>query len=635
MNDRIRINFPAIFYYSFILLIILFSFLNFSYRFYPLLNADMAINILMTPCYHLPHDLYAWGQDRGGSLIPLLSHFLYTVIPISPVSAVSVIHYMILIIGFFASATLFNSRITRILLTFIWFFPPWHFTDFVLFPFGTQFSLFMTGVWFLRKVKTEKNLIRQHLWIALTFLIMILGIWVSELGILMVFLLCCAEMYKWITQKDRFVDKVKIYFLIHILLWIIIGTVVILYAKSNATRIDVYTDQPFNDIEEIIGSIKIIIRSLYDVFTFSSENFIESIYVWMIIIGIPFIKLMTIFRNKGWFLRIDKKWFFFFLLNGALTLVVITLSHWAFLNGVGRRYFVLVYISFAIVILLIVETTEKRKLRIAQIILGVIILTGAISSVYKFYYPKHIQSRIKVLSELQSLGNIGIIAEYWNAYLSATPDPVHIKATPHDKDYVRNFTLAEEVFDQPRIFIIKDMWMDSFPDTVWQFGRTLVRKGEKFYIANCWLNEYEVSYPLQSFRADDLKFQGILVDDSVSKEGKAILIGQKTPFDKNLHFVYGPFLTLKPGKYIVRFYLKVKENSSGSSVCELDASGNFGKDVLVSKEIKRTDFAKANSYSIFELSFEIQFPTEGIEFRIFYTGTIDLFFEKTELIEIK
>jgi hypothetical protein len=589
----------------------------------------------MTPGYHLPYDLYAWGQDRGGTLIPLLSHFLYTVIPISPVSAVSIIHYMILIIGFFASATLFNSRITRILLTFIWFFPPWHFTDFVLFPFGTQFSLFMTGVWFLRKVKTEKNLIRQHLWIALTFLIMILGTWVSELGILMVFLLCCAAIYKWITQKDRLVDKDKIYFLIHILLWIIIGTVFILYAKSKATRIDVYSDQPFNNIEEIIGSIKIIIRSLYDVFTFSSENFIESIYAWMIIIGIPFIKLMTIFRNKGWFLRIDKKWFFFFLLNGALTSMVIILSHWAFLNGVGRRYFVLVYISFAIVILLIVETTEKRKLRIAQIILGVIILTGAISSVYKFYYPKHIQSRIKVLSELQSLGNIGIIAEYWNAYLSATPDPVHIKATPHDKDYVRNFTLAEEVFDQPRIFIIKDMWMDSFPDTVWQFGRTLIRKGEKFYIANCWLNKYEISYPLQSFRADDLKFQGMLVDDSVSKEGKAILIGLKIPFDKNQHFIYGPFLTLKPGKYIVRFYLKVKENPSGSSVCELDVSGNFGKDVLVSKQIKRTDFAKANSYSIFELSFEIQFPTEGIEFRIFYTGTIDLFFEKTELIEIK
>ena len=125
------------------------------------------------------------------------------------------------------------------------------------------------------------------------------------------------------------------------------------------------------------------------------------------------------------------------------------------------------------------------------------VLTGAISSVYKFYYPKHVPSRIKVLSEFQSLGNIGLISEYWNSYLSATPDPVSIKATPHDKDYVRNFQLAEEVFHQPRIFIIKDMWMDSFPDTIHQFGRTLVRKGDKIYIGQCWINQYEISYPLK------------------------------------------------------------------------------------------------------------------------------------------
>jgi hypothetical protein len=635
MNDRIRVDLPAVLYYCFLLLIIVFSFVNFSYKFYPLLNADMAINILMTPGYHLPYDLYAWGQDRGGSLIPLVSHFLYTLVPLSPVSAVSVIHYLILIVGFFASATLFNSRINRILLAFIWFFPPWHFTDFVLFPFGTQFSLFMAGIWFLRKAETEKNLIRQHLWIALTCLLMILGIWVSELGILMVLLLCCLIIYRLTRQNERSTLNYNLYTLINIFIWVVIGVAFILYAKSKATRIDIYSDQPFNNFEEITGSVKIIMRSLYDVFTFSSENLIESIYAWMLIIGIPIIKVMTIFMNKGWFLRIDKKWFFFFLLNGALTFTVIILSHWAFLNGVGRRYFVLVYISFAIVILLMVETIGKRNLRIAQTILGVMILTGAISSVYKFYYPKYIPSRIKVLSELQSLGNIGIIAEYWNAYLSATPDPIHIKATPHEKDYVRNYDLAEEVFNQPRIFIIKDMWMDSFPDTVRQFGRTLIKKGEEFYIAGGWLNQYEISYPFQSFHADDLKYQGMLVDDPVSKEGKAIMIGTKIPFDKNLHFVYGPFITLKPGKYVVRFYLKVLKNSSSISVCKLDVSGNYGKEVLVSRELRENDFVKISLYSIFELSFDLPKPTEGIEFRIFYTGSIDLFFKKTELIEIK
>jgi hypothetical protein len=265
----------------------------------------------------------------------------------------------------------------------------------------------------------------------------------------------------------------------------------------------------------------------------------------------------------------------------------------------------------------------------------VIILTGAISSCYKFYYPKHIPSRIKVLSEFQSLGNIGLIAEYWNAYLTATPDPIHIKATPHDKDYVRNFKLAEEVFTQPRIYVIKDMWMDTFSDTLHQFGRILVRKGDAFYIGQCWVNRYEIAYPTQTFTFSDLKFQGKIVNESLTKTGKAIMIGHEINYDKNLHFVYGPFITLKPGKYIVRFYLKSKENSSAASVCELDVSGNFGKEVVCSREIKETDFTETNYYSIFELSFDIPKPTEGIEFRIFYKGTNDLFFEKTELIEIK
>jgi hypothetical protein len=495
MNDRIPAKVHDILYYFLLLLIILFSFINFSYRFYPLLNADMAINILMTPGYQLPGDLYAWGQDRGGTLIPMLSNLLYRLVPVTPVSAVSIIHYLILICGYLAATTLLKSRSGKFFLVLLWFFPPWHFTDFVLFPFGTQFSLFITGVFLLDRSEKSKTQAGSNLWLALSCIMMILSIWVSEMGILLVMLLFCLKIYEWVRQKRTSFNKANIYYFVNIFIWLTLGIVFILYAKSKASRIDIYSDQPFNNTEEIIGSIQIILQSLYKVFIFSSENFIESIYAWMLITGIPVIKLVTVFMNKGWFLKVNRKWFLFFLLNGLFMLTAIVLSHWAFLNGMGRRYFVLVYISFTIVMLLLAETTEKRKRRIVNIILAVMILTGATSSVYKFYYPKHIPSRIKVLSEFQSLGNIGLISEYWNSYLSATPDPVHIKATPHDKDYVRNHKLAEEVFNQPRIFIIKDGWMDSFPDTIRQFGRTLVKKGDKFYIGECWVNQYEIKNP--------------------------------------------------------------------------------------------------------------------------------------------
>jgi hypothetical protein len=493
MNDRILSRVSNISYYCLLLLIILFSFFNFSYRFYPLLNADMAINILMTPDYHLPGDLYAWGQDRGGTLIPMLSNLLYRSVPVSPVTAVSIIHYLILIFGYLAATTLLRSRSGKILLALLWFFPPWHFTDFVLFPFGTQFSLFLTGVVFLEKSGKSKNLAGSNLWLAVTCILMILSIWVSEFGILMVLLFCFMQLCIRIREKRKFFNKATFYFLINIFTWVVLGVIFILYAKSKASRIDIYFDHPFNNADEIAGSLKIIVDSVYKVFIFSSQNFMESIYAWMLLIGIPVIKVVTILMNKGWFSKLNRNWFLFFLLNAILMLIAIVISHWAFLNGVGRRYFVLVYLSFAIMMLLLAETTGKRKF--INILLVVMILTGAISSVYKFYYPRHIPSRIKVLSEFKSLGSIGLIAEYWNSYLSATPDPVHIKATPHDKDYVRNHRLAEEVFNQPRIYIIKDGWMDSFPDTVRQFGRTLVKKGDKFYIGECWVNQYVVKNP--------------------------------------------------------------------------------------------------------------------------------------------
>ena len=90
------------------------------------------------------------------------------------------------------------------------------------------------------------------------------------------------------------------------------------------------------------------------------------------------------------------------------------------------------------------------------------------------------------------MGNIGIIAEYWNAYMTASPDPLHIKVTAHDKDYVRNPDLVNEVFGQPKIYLIKDGWLESFPDTLVQFGRTLKKQGRSFHLADAWLNRYTV-----------------------------------------------------------------------------------------------------------------------------------------------
>jgi hypothetical protein len=510
MNDRTHAGAVTGMYYFSLACIILSSFFNFSYRFYPLLNADMAINILMTPDYSLPNDFYAWGQDRGGTFIPFLAHIVYKTIHISPVSAVSLVHYAILILGFFAACSLLKTRLSRLFLALLWFFPPHHFIDFVLFPLGTQFSLLFIAFYMynwkrdsagslLNKGATENvlqpDLLIRHLCIALSCILMILGVWVSELGILMILIFATIEIWESFKNKKPLISKENRSGILHLASWILVGIAFILYAKSKATRIDVYADHPLSSPGEVLASLKIIMDSLSKVFAFSSENFIESIYAWMLITGLPVVLFLAFHGNKGWVKKTGTKWFFFFLLNGILTFLVVIFSHWAFLNEMGRRYFVLVYISFAFVILIIAESIKRSKRRLAVFVLFLVVLTGSVSSCYKFYFPHHKPPRVRILAQFQTLGDIGLIGEYWNAYLSASPDPVHIKATPHDKDYVRNFQLSQEVFKQPRIFIIKDMWLDSFPDTLHQFGRTLVRTGDSFYLGECWINQYVIVNP--------------------------------------------------------------------------------------------------------------------------------------------
>ena len=491
------ISFRNILFYLTLVFIILFSFFQFSYRFTSALNSDMAINILMTPGYTLPADLYAWGQDRGGSLIPLLAHFVNKFSHISPISSVSVVHYFILILGFLCAMPLFNSRRSKLLLALVWFLPPWHLIDFVYFPFGTQISLMFIGIWFLKKLQEEKRITLQILWLSFSFVLFILTIWVSDLGLLSLLLFAPFVFYEWFIKIKKENDwKWLIRNLLVFAIWSISGTLFLLYGKAHATKINEYSNHPFNNWNDLLASIKIMFNTLYKIFIFRSENNLEGVYAWFLLMGISVIKWFSLFRNKGWWAKINKKWFVFFTLHGVILFMVMALSHWVLLNGVGRRYFVLVYLSFAIVILLMTETTDGKIRKYLNIILTLIVFTGFVSSFYKFYIPKHKPPTVKILSELQTLGDIGLIGEYWNAYVSATPDPVRIKATAHDKDYVRNYQLTEEVFAQPKIYIIKDSWLKSFPDTMQQFGRTLVRSGDSLYLGGSWINRYEIVFPV-------------------------------------------------------------------------------------------------------------------------------------------
>jgi len=121
--------------------ILLLSFFLYAARFYPLLNSDDALNILMTYYYKLPRDFYCWGQDRGGTLIPLLGQLFYQGFGLTPVLSVSLAGYLLLLAGYAGFASLMKKDSTKLLLAVAWFLPPLPFIDLLRFPLGMEYSL--------------------------------------------------------------------------------------------------------------------------------------------------------------------------------------------------------------------------------------------------------------------------------------------------------------------------------------------------------------------------------------------------------------------------------------------------------------------------------------------------------------
>ncbi len=170
--------------------IILLSFFLYSSRFYPLLNADDALNILMTYSYRLPRDLYCWGQDRGGTLIPLLGQLFYRGLGTSPVMAVSLANYLVLIAGYAGFASLLKKRSSHLLLALGWFLPASFFIDMNRFPLGMEYSLIGFSLLLTGKLrKTKRKALSWHALMLSLVVVYTAALWVSDTAVITIFLL--------------------------------------------------------------------------------------------------------------------------------------------------------------------------------------------------------------------------------------------------------------------------------------------------------------------------------------------------------------------------------------------------------------------------------------------------------------
>ena len=99
----------------------------------------------------------------------------------------------------------------------------------------------------------------------------------------------------------------------------------------------------------------------------------------------------------------------------------IMLSKWVALNNLGRWYFIPNYISLWMLVLVLADNLSLRRVwkRITVIYLLVLALLGGYSSIryMQRVYPGTLRSQVDLRSELLQLGRIGLVADFWNAYI--------------------------------------------------------------------------------------------------------------------------------------------------------------------------------------------------------------------------
>ncbi|MGE5425061.1 MAG: hypothetical protein ACM3N9_06835, partial [Syntrophothermus sp.] len=607
-------------------LVILFSFLNFSAWYFPFLQPDTAVGILMSPGYTLPGDLYLWGQSHHGSELSFLSNLLILTYLFPAALAYSVAQFTILACGFFSLSALLKSRTSKIILVVAWFLPTWYFNDLLIAAPGIAASLLAMGIYLL-----NRSLVNESRWFRLILLagacfMFILAIWTADFIFIPLILLFLIALWRFSTVMGK--DNLKVilrqqeikYRMLLTGIMTLIGLGFIYFAKSKAIKIEGFEQNLFNfSMDGIAWTIKQTASGILNVLLFKSGNIFQSIQGWIIPMGTAVLLYLSFTRRRIRSYLRKQKWLLFFGLNFFISILLMPF----FLQS--SDFSPLIYLSFWAALLLFIESSGSAKRSIRRLILYCMVTPGALSAVVPLFFPHPLPSQRKVCSEFARLGKAGIIGSYKDSYVIASADPKKLHATPNDSDLIRNRQIVADVFKQPSLYLVRDNWMNTFPDTVKQFGQILLKSGDEFIMGGRSVCRYSRYIYCQDFNVNLMKHQGIVSKDENALSGESVKID--STFDRTKHFVFGPFIPLNQGKIEVTFRLKSSDNLSTDKAAVLEVSAGYGKQILASQTIRWCDFQIKNHFETFSMIVEIPENYQGVEFRIMSLGRHDLYFD--------
>ncbi len=492
MNARIRDLFKTpLFYYSLVLLVAMTSFITYSPLFHPYFNSDHGVHVLMSYRFDYPEALFYWGQNRLGSLLPLVTHGFVKWLGIHPLIAISIVNHIFLLTIFFILSIPLKKTGYKLILCLFIFFPLFTYNALLLVGhpycsqlFAATLAIYFYSLIYKRAMSEDFTFTSFQYWIygfIATFLVVV-SIWVSELSYLLgVFLIV------FVLADFPFLKRIKSIFLKE-------KTLTSLFIIANIACLDMWFkklgkykgyfpkeelyEKAFMDNSLDIYQQKIWMKEkVINGLNFSGNDYMYSIFYW---------SLIAIFVSSLFFFRQTKMKS---PLNLAIAATILTgfillfYSTWNYRSEYEPRYYTaLVVIMVFYLLYLSAEIIHKY---FKWIVTGfwIIISFALIKNNSNVILPLK-ESVADKYKDFAKLPRGGLIGSYWRAYQINAVCPYNIKSIPIQNDAQRNKHMIWEVLDEPVIYIIKNDFLDMnqpMPDTLVQFDLKLIKIDKKEY----------------------------------------------------------------------------------------------------------------------------------------------------------
>ncbi|MES2587644.1 MAG: hypothetical protein V4622_01615 [Bacteroidota bacterium] len=319
-------------------------------------------------------------------------------------------------------------------------------------------------------------------------------------------------------------------------------------------------------------------------------------------------------------------------MNLIINLTLIFSSNWVLKNDVGHWYFIASYIDFIILTLIYLEKINYlnfKQYKITFVIASLFLSLSAISNhIFLFGDFKTFVQKIKPLN---SLGQIGLMGTYSETYRLSVINPNMIKCVTHEFGDIKDSSRIDEFFNSKRKFLIKNYWLDKFPDSILQYKVMLYKKGKPINSGVSSMCEYQEKKNIQVFKIKDLMVPKKYLDTL----NNFLKISKLNTELNHTHIAYGPFCALTHGKYKINFYIDFKDTELEklNKQIIIDVTSDYSKKILQSKVLIKQDFnTKKNCFSMF---FKASEYLENTEFRVYYDGGLDFNLKSIELIPIE